>query len=107
MTIDLTPILQALIALFAALITGYLVPWLKNKVSETKVNNALTYIKIAVQAAEQMFLGAGRGKEKLQYVQSYLETKGFSIDLEMIESTVNELFGYDLIEDEPPTEEVA
>ena len=39
-------------------------------------------------SAEQMYRGSGRGREKLESAKEYMETKGFSVDVEQIEAAV-------------------
>jgi hypothetical protein len=90
--IDLTAIIQAIIALMAAAVTTFLVPWLKGKVSETQWNVITSTVEHAVKAAEQLF-NTGQGRQKKQYVLDYLASKGINVDDTIIESTVNAYFG--------------
>ncbi len=92
MKIDLTALVQAIIVLFAALITGYVIPWVKSKTTENQQKILSAAVGFAVQAAEQLY-GSGKGQEKKQYVINYLESKGFELDETMIEGIVKELFG--------------
>lgn len=82
MNIDLTPILQAIVGILAVLITTKLIPWAKSKLSSEKQGALAEWVDIAVLAAEQVFVGPGRGKEKLKYVADFLESKGYSIDMD-------------------------
>ena len=85
--IDLTPIIQALIVLLAAVITTFLVPLLKRKVDREKLDNLYAWVTIAVEAAEQLYSGAsGMGKEKKEYVLTFLHDKGFTVDIELLEA---------------------
>ncbi len=92
MTIDLTLFMKAVFTLVAVLITGYLIPWLKSKTTVEQQQEINTWVKIGVQAAEQLFVGSGRGAEKKAYVMEYLQQKGFRVDAteldKMIEATV-------------------
>lgn len=90
MNIDLTPILQAVITLLAALVTYKLIPWIKQKTTNEQQLALQMMTKVAVFAAEQLY-GAGKGKEKLEYVKTLLMGKGYKIDIELIEATVKEL----------------
>lgn len=93
--IDLTPIIEAVIALLAAVITAYAVPWLKAKLGEKKFNEMKNWVVIAVEAAEQIYDGVGRGEEKKAHVLAFLKSKGYTIDAaeidNLIESAVLEL----------------
>ena len=93
--IDLTNIISAVITLIVAVITTFLIPYLKSKVDEMKFENIKTWVKVAVEAAEMIYTGTGRGEEKKAYVLNYLNNKGYTIDTEsinnLIESAVLEL----------------
>lgn len=92
--IDLTPILQAVIGLIAALIAYRLIPWIKARTTTEQQAQYRAALKIAVFAAEQIF-GAGHGAEKMDYALNYLREKGFDVDSREIEATVKELFNWD------------
>lgn len=93
--IDLTNIISAVITLIIAVISTFLIPYLKTKVDEMKFENIKTWVKVAVEAAEMIYTGTGRGEEKKAYVVQYLNSKGYTIDTEsinnLIESAVLEL----------------
>ena len=93
--IDITPIVNAVLALATALITAFLIPWLKGRIGEDKLDQYKEWVTIAVKAAEQIYVGSGRGEEKKKYVIEFLESKGFTIDFDsidmMIESAVLDL----------------
>lgn len=92
MNIDLTPIIQAILALLAALITYKLVPWIKAKTTTEQRAYLKSTLKTLVFAAEQLY-GAGAGAEKLDYVIRELKKRGFDANRAEIEATVNEYFG--------------
>jgi hypothetical protein len=64
MTYDITPIVQAVFALVAAIITAIVIPWIKFKTTSEQQDEIKQWVKIAVAAAEQIFVGQGRGEEK-------------------------------------------
>ena len=99
MTIDLTPILQAVIALLAALVTYKLVPWIKSKTDAQQQANLMALAKVAVYAAEQVY-GAGHGADKLAYARDWLAQRGYAVDLAAIEASVKEMT---LDKDKAPT----
>ena len=106
MTIDLTPILQAVIGLIAALITIKVIPWIKARTTAEQQALLLATTKTLVFAAEQIY-GAGSGKDKLMYVKGKLMEKGFSVDIDVIEAMVKEMnleAPYELPELRPPEE---
>lgn len=94
MTIDLTPIILAIITLIGAIITRYLIPWLKDKLDDRQYNVLSTLVRVGVYAAEQLF-SSEQWKEKKQYVVDLLKENGYTVDTTavdaLIESTVREL----------------
>lgn len=89
--LDLTPILQALIALLASWITLRVIPWLKARTTERQFDLLLYAVSIGVKAAENLF-PAGSGAKKFEYVCQYLRRKGFSVDESEIEAMVWDQF---------------
>ena len=87
--INLTPIIQALLALMAALITYRLIPWIKERTTASQQANIRAAVKVLVFAAEQLY-GAGNGPKKLQYVRDRLREQGFEVDTDEIEAAVAE-----------------
>lgn len=97
---NITPIVEAVIALAAAVVTVFVVPWIKSKTTAAQREEINEWVKTAVTAAEQVYKETGKGKEKKAYVLKFLEEKDLKIDGEsvdlMIESAVknmNEAFG--------------
>ena len=93
-TINLTPIIQALIGLLAALITYRLIPWIKANTNDKQQAMLKAAIQTAVFAAEQIY-GAGNGAEKMDYAIEYLRDKGFDVDSREIEATVHYFFAHE------------
>lgn len=88
--IDLTDIIQAVIALIVALITYKVIPWIKAKTTESQQAILMATVRTLVYAAEQLY-GAGKGKEKFTYVRQKLQEKGFDVDVDAIEAAVKEI----------------
>lgn len=86
--IDLTALVQAVIALIAAIISAFVIPWLKRKISAEKLAEVSTWVEIAVEAAEQLYEGSGRGAEKKEYVIQFLQQKGYTVDMTAIENMI-------------------
>ncbi len=85
--IDLTPLLQAVIALLASLITLKVIPWIKARTTAQQQVLLRSTTEILVRAAEQLY-GSGKGQEKLQYVRDELERRGYQVDPAAIEAAV-------------------
>ena len=82
--IDITPIVNAVIALLAAGVSVFLIPWIKSKTTDAQRKELLEWVKIGVAAAEQLYKGQGRGEEKKKYVLEFLASMGFTVDEEAI-----------------------
>ena len=88
--IDLTPFINAVIALIAAIITWKLIPWIQARTTNEQQATIAALIKVGVYAAEQLYKTPGMGKAKFEYVQRYLASKGYSVDIADIEAAVGE-----------------
>lgn len=85
---DITPIIQAVIALVFIVIGVIAIPWIKSRTTSDQLKEIMSWVNIAVLAAEQLFKGIGRGEEKKQYVLDFLKSKGYYIDAEKIEAMI-------------------
>ena len=92
---DITPIVEALVLLIAAIITAIIIPYIKSKTTAQQQTEIIAWVKIAVSAAEQIFVGSGRGEEKKEYVIGWLLDHNIKIDETkldaMIEAAVHSL----------------
>lgn len=93
--VDLTQIVVAILTLVFSLVSAFLIPYIKTKTTEEQFNTIKLWVKVAVQAAEMLYVGSGRGEEKKAYVVEFLNSKGFTLNTEeidnLIESAVLEL----------------
>ena len=80
---DITTIVTAIITLLGAVLTAFVVPLLKNKLSADKLAALSNTITTLVQAAEQLY-GTGTGQQKLDYVVSMLAAKGIAVDMDNV-----------------------
>lgn len=88
MTYDITPIVQAVFALVAAIITAIVIPWIKSKTTKEQQDEIKQWVKIAVAAAEQIFVGQGRGEEKKQWVLEFLTKYNLKVDMDAIDALI-------------------
>ena len=92
---DITPIIEALFTLLAAVVTAVVIPCIKSRTTVQQQAEISAWVKIAVTAAEQLYTGAGRGKEKKDYVLNLLTANGITVDEKkldaMIESAVYDI----------------
>lgn len=95
MTIDITPIIEAVIALAGVIVSCILIPYIKSKTTTEQQKEINAWVKIAVAAAEQIYVGSGRGEEKKAYVINWLREHGVTVDEAkldaLIEAAVYEL----------------
>ena len=87
-TIDITPVVNAVIALTATVVSVFLTPWIKSKTTAQQRSELVAWAKIGVAAAEQIYVGQGRGDEKKQYVLEFLKSKGFDLNEESVNNAI-------------------
>lgn len=88
---DITHIFQLVILLLSALVATFVIPLLKQKFGQEKLNKVMTYVEIAVRAADQLF-NTDEGKAKKEYVVNYLKEilkqQGLTVDMETFENMI-------------------
>ena len=84
---DYTQIISAVIALISALVSAFLIPWLKTKIDANKLQTIKTYVEIGVKAAEQLY-AATDGEEKKAYVVNFLAEHGIRFDVSTIDQLI-------------------
>lgn len=90
MNIDLTAIINAIIALLAALVTYRVIPWIKAKTTNEQQAYIRALVRCGVFAAEQIYQADGMGERKMEYVKQFLAQHGFTVDVAEIEAAVSE-----------------
>ena len=85
-TIDITPIIEALMGLIITIISVIVIPkfkvWISNNLSEKQINIAKIVIQSCVQAAEQIYAKSEKaGSSKKKYVMEYAKSKLAEIGL--------------------------
>lgn len=72
-------IFYVILSIVSVLITGVLVPLLKQKYGREKVLSIMDAVDLAVKAAEQMYKDTGQGDLKKKYVLMRLNEQGIKI----------------------------
>ena len=94
MNFDITDIIEAVVVLLSALVTTFLLPYIRQKLSDEKRQKLIFWIETAVKAAEQLY-GSKTGQQKKDYVVAFLLSKGIVADVDevtaLIESEVYKL----------------
>lgn len=85
--IDITAIAQAIIALVSALLTVFVIPWIRKKVGAAKMDEFLDWVDIAVRAAEQLY-DSTMTIEKKQYVIAFLNSKGVKFTAAEVDAAI-------------------
>ena len=92
--IDLTPLINALIAVVAVVITIYVIPWLKSRTTAVQRENIQEWVKIGCAAAEQLY-NSGKIQDRKTYVLQFLTRKKLKVNTDeldkMIEAAVLEI----------------
>lgn len=88
MNIDLSPVINALIALLAAVITAFVIPWLKVRLGNEKLTTLKTWVAVAVSAAEKLYDYSEAGTEKKAYVKKFINDLGLEVDEKILESLI-------------------
>lgn len=94
MNIDLTQIILAIIALISAVLTSFVIPWIKSKIqmnNDTLSENQRVLLSLAIEtgvrAAEQIYK-SDEGQKKKAYVLALLEAQGFKVDTVSVDAAV-------------------
>ena len=85
-------ILKVVISICAALVTVYVIPYLKTLKEDRRYAQILDMVDVAVRAAEQTIKGSGKGMEKKKEVENiiyaWLMEKGIEITPEQINQLI-------------------
>ena len=84
---DYTDIIKAVITLITALVSAFLVPYIKSKYSEAQLKKWQNIVDIGVSAAEQLY-HSDQAQEKKTYVLKYLSEKGLKLDAQTLENLI-------------------
>ena len=73
-TVNITPILESIITIKCMVVSYFLIPYIKSKLTAAQWSNLQQWAEIGVKAAEVLFNGTKLGKDKREYVFSVLES---------------------------------
>ena len=85
---NITPIVQAAAVLLAAVITTFVVPYIKSKTTAAQQSQINAWVRIAVSAAEQIYNGPSKGKDKKAYVVEWLRQHGVTVDEPQLDALI-------------------
>ncbi len=85
--IDLTPLINALLAAATIAVSLFLIPWLRSKTTAEQRADLLHWVDIAVAAAQQLYHQCS-GQTRLDYALSLLAEQGYNVDLRQVRDAV-------------------
>lgn len=104
MQVDLTQVIVALIGVIASVVSVYLIPLLKSKVSSDRWEQFIKIVSVAVDAAEQLGM-VGKVNDKLDYAMAQIkiamEKHGLTYSDETIRAAIESIvlqFNYSVID---------
>lgn len=85
--IDLTEILKAIVYLLLAVVSTFMIPWIKSKTTANQRKEMLEWVDIAVSAAQQLYYDAN-GTDRREYALDLLRSQGYDIDDTAVQDAV-------------------
>ena len=82
-----TEIIKCIVELLLAVASAILIPYIKQKVSAAKLEKLIRYADIAVTAAQQIYTPEEWDIKK-KYVQDFLTSKGYDINLTEVDAAI-------------------
>ena len=84
---DFTPIFEAIITIVSIVLTGIVIPYIRQRIGEEKAENLKKWVSVGVKAAEQLY-GSKTGQQKKEYVVSFLLSKGIVVDVDEVAALI-------------------
>ena len=81
-------LMDGILTLVIIVWTVIVAPFIKSKTNTQQQQEIKEWVKIAVAAAEQIYTGQGRGTEKKNYVLSWLEEHGVTVDESRVDAMI-------------------
>jgi len=81
-------LIKLIIPVISLILTAFVVPWIKSKISTEKLSELQKYTEIAVRCAEQIYTPE-EWKEKKIYVMNYITQKVNEIGIEATQEDIN------------------
>ena len=82
-----TEIIKCIVELLLALASALLLPYIKQKISAAKLEKLIRYAEIGVAAAQQLYTPQEWDIKK-KYVQDFLASKGYDINLTEVDAAI-------------------
>lgn len=82
-------VLKIVLSICAALITVYVVPYIKTLKEDKRYASLVDMVEVAVKAAEQTYKASGKGaakrEEVLAFVQNWIKEQGINVSYEQLD----------------------
>lgn len=86
--IDITGILQAIIALISVVITAILIPYIRSRTTEIQQAKFQVWVNIAVRAAEQIYSATCMGDLKKRFALNFLDERGITYNSAVVNAAI-------------------
>lgn len=77
------------------MVVRYLIPWVRSKIKAERLAAFDYWSTVAVAAAEKAY-GSGKGYQKLELATEIMRSHGFTIDTDVVDALIKQLFETDL-----------
>ena len=84
---NFTPIFEAIITIVSLVLTGIVIPYIRQRIGEEKAENLKKWVSVGVKAAEQIY-GSKTRQQKKEYVVSFLLSKGIVFDVDEVAALI-------------------
>lgn len=84
---NITPIISAFLLFISALISAFVIPYLRARTTKEQLDEAMFWVRHFVEAAEQIY-NASDGEAKKNYVLNKLTEKGYEIDFDELNDLI-------------------
>ena len=84
----ITKITESVLTIIVLIVSAYVIPWLKTKINDEKLNELEKFCEQAVRSAEQIYTSAD-WKLKKQYVLSLINEKAEKLGLGLNEAEID------------------
>ena len=85
-------VLKIVVSICTALITVYVIPYLKSVKEDRKYQNLVEMVEVAVRAAEQTFKESGQGaakkEEVMNFVAEWMQSHGVNISSYQLDNLI-------------------
>lgn len=81
-------LIKAVLTILSILLTTYILPYIKQKIGESKYEKIQSFTELAVRTAEQIFTNEENAKKK-EYVYNYILSKANELGVGMDEADVD------------------